>query len=74
MLYGQVDRLYKWDSVANSPIQDAMARQPEFVRKEFDTRYNQVRTWGGLAGRQAGVAALWACVRLCVVADIAKKI
>ena len=37
-------RLYDWQTVANSPVQDAMARQPEYVRKEFDTRYSQV--WG----------------------------
>lgn len=42
----QVDRLYKWQTVANSPIQDAMARQEEYVRKEFEDRYNQVG--GGL--------------------------
>ena len=35
-------RLYSWNSVPNSPIQDAMSRQEEFVRKEFDDRYNQV--------------------------------
>ena len=35
-------RLYDWQSVANSPVQDAMARQQEYVRKEFDTRYSQV--------------------------------
>lgn len=39
----KVDRLYKWNSVPNSPIQDAFARQEEYVRKEFDTRCNQVR-------------------------------
>ena len=38
-----MDRLYKWNSVANSPIQDAMARQEEYVRKEFEDRLNQVR-------------------------------
>ncbi|KAL4860126.1 Eukaryotic translation initiation factor 5B [Chlorella vulgaris] len=38
----KVDRLYKWQTVANSPIQDAMARQEEYVRKEFEDRYNQV--------------------------------
>ncbi len=37
----KVDRLYKWNSVANSPIQDAFARQEEYVRKEFDDRLNQ---------------------------------
>lgn len=37
----KVDRLYKWNSVPNSPIQDAFARQEEYVRKEFDDRFNQ---------------------------------
>ena len=37
----QVDRLYDWHSVPNSPIMDSMARQPEYVRKEFDDRLNQ---------------------------------
>ena len=38
----KVDRLYKWDSVANSPIQDAFERQPDFVIKEFGQRFDQV--------------------------------
>ena len=46
----KVDRLYKWNSVANSPIQDAFARQEEYVRKEFDDRFNQasLRVFGVL--------------------------
>lgn len=39
----KVDRLYNWQSVPNSPIQDAFARQEEYVRKEFDDRLNQAR-------------------------------
>ena len=38
----KVDRLYSWQSVPNSPIQDAFNRQEEYVRKEFDDRLNQV--------------------------------
>lgn len=43
----KVDRLYNWKSVANSPIQDAFARQEEYVRKEFEDRFNSV---SGLSG------------------------
>lgn len=42
----KVDRLYNWNSVANSPIQDAFARQEEYVRKEFEDRLNSVRGRG----------------------------
>jgi translation initiation factor 5B len=38
----KVDRLFQWNSVANSPIQDALARQEETTMKEFEHRYNQV--------------------------------
>ena len=49
-------RLYSWNSVPNSPIQDAMARQEEFVRKEFDDRYNQV---GGAGGGPCNCCKVW---------------
>lgn len=45
----KVDRLYNWKTVANSPIQDAFARQEEYVRKEFEDRLNGVRG-GGVGG------------------------
>lgn len=38
-----VRRLYDWKAVPNSPIQDALARQPDYVRMEFENRLQQVR-------------------------------
>lgn len=38
----KVDRLFQWNSVANSPIQDAFERQADTTLKEFEHRYNQV--------------------------------
>jgi hypothetical protein len=38
----QVDRLYNWKSVPDSPIRDAFKRQKDHVMKEFDDRSSQV--------------------------------
>ncbi|GAB4816828.1 hypothetical protein N2152v2_003874 [Parachlorella kessleri] len=40
----KVDRLYDWKAVPNSPIQDSLARQPDYVRREFEDRLSQAST------------------------------
>ena len=37
----QVDRLFEWDSKANSAIRDALDRQKPHVGGEFEKRLNQ---------------------------------
>lgn len=47
----QVDRLYGWKSVPNSPIMDALERQAEHVRTEFEQRMDKVgKLWHGPGG------------------------
>ena len=43
LLPPQVDRLYDWKTVADSPIRDAFKRQKESVLTEFEQRSSQVR-------------------------------
>lgn len=53
----QVDRLYGWKSVPDSPVRDAFKRQKEFVMTEFEQRSSQVFLQvraGGCAGARAG--------------------
>lgn len=38
----KIDRLYGWNSVANSPVQEAFARQEPYVAAEFEKRFNAV--------------------------------
>eukprot|EP00798_Chlamydomonas_sp_ICE-L_P031196 gene31196-6343_t len=38
----KVDRMYGWNSVADSPIRDAFDRQPDYVHKEFETRSSDI--------------------------------
>jgi hypothetical protein len=62
----KIDRLYNWRSVANSPVQDALGRQEEYVRKEFEDRLNQARGCGrgcGGGGEVGGGPASGACTK-----------
>ena len=51
----QIDRLYGWESVADSPVREAFERQKDHVRAEFEQRSDavflalneQVGGWGG---------------------------
>ncbi len=53
-VFGWYCRLYDWKAVPNSPIQDALARQQEYVRLEFENRLAQASWTGAHALRRAG--------------------